>query len=103
ILTSPLPRAAQTAEITARCLKVKLKEEERLAPGFRLQELTVIVKRAREKDLMVVGHEPDFSLTIATLTGGHVKLAKGGVACVELESANSGQLLWLLPPQVAKV
>src|SRR5205823_5584209 len=34
ILTSPLPRAAQTAEIAAEHLEAKCREDRRLAPGF---------------------------------------------------------------------
>ncbi|MGZ4982976.1 MAG: phosphohistidine phosphatase SixA [Chthoniobacterales bacterium] len=103
ILTSPLPRAAQTAKITAKCLDVKLKEEAALSPGFGMKKLGAILKRAKDGDPMIVGHEPDFSVVIAALTGGEVDLAKGGAACVELESASSGRLVWLIPPRVAKV
>jgi phosphohistidine phosphatase len=33
--------------------------------------------------VLLVGHEPDFSNSLADLTGARVKLRKGGVACVE--------------------
>src|SRR5207245_1323191 len=39
ILTSPLPRASQTAEIAAEHLKSKCREDNRLAPGFGPAEL----------------------------------------------------------------
>jgi len=48
---------------------------------------------------MLVGHEPDFSSAIASLTGGSVKLAKAGVALLELE-AGKGRLRWLFPPKI---
>src|SRR5438046_2369679 len=38
IVTSPLPRAAQTAEIAADYLKPKLRKDELLAPGFGMSE-----------------------------------------------------------------
>ena len=50
---------------------------------------------------MLVGHEPDFSSAIASLTGGNVKLSKAGVALVELDSGK-GKLRWLFPPKIAK-
>src|SRR5437762_13280768 len=40
IVTSPLPRAAQTAEIAADSLKAKVRKDESLAPGFRSEEHT---------------------------------------------------------------
>jgi phosphohistidine phosphatase SixA len=52
---------------------------------------------------MVVGHEPDFSRTIAQLTGGEIKLSKAGIALLELDrSWRNGRLLWLIPPRIAK-
>src|SRR2546423_7709783 len=42
IVTSPLPRAAQTAEIAADHLKAKLRQDELLAPGFGLSELRTV-------------------------------------------------------------
>jgi phosphohistidine phosphatase len=103
ILSSPLPRAWETAEITAKCLDVKLKEEPALKPGFGIREVAAILKRVKDDDLMIVGHEPDFSATIAALTGARIDLAKGGAACVELESASNGRLVWLMPAKVAKI
>src|SRR6266481_7389445 len=45
ILTSPLPRAAQTAEIAAQHLEVKCREEQRLAPGFGAAELEQLINK----------------------------------------------------------
>ena len=103
ILSSPLPRAWETAEITARILDVKLKEESALGSGFGVSDVAAMLERAKDGDLMIVGHEPDFSAAIAALTGARIDLVKGAVACVELESAKSGELIWLMPPKVAKV
>jgi phosphohistidine phosphatase len=53
--------------------------------------------------MMLVGHEPDFSLTISALTGGgRILLKKGGLARVDLTSSEplQGELVWLLPPKV---
>jgi phosphohistidine phosphatase len=103
IVTSPLPRASQTAEIAAEHLKVKSRKDKLLAPGFGRQELERILKKYPAENLMVVGHEPDFSHTIEQLTGGSLKLSKAGIALVELDrSWRTGRLLWLFPPRVAK-
>lgn len=103
ILTSPLPRAQQTGEIAARHLNVDLREERALGKGFSAARLREILKRNKVEELMIVGHEPDFTAVIRALTGGDVKLAKGGVARVDLEEgADAGQLIWLLPSRLAK-
>src|ERR1043166_6181548 len=39
IITSPLPRALQTAEAAAEELKTKLRQDEALEPGFGITEL----------------------------------------------------------------
>lgn len=103
LLSSPLPRAWQTAEIAGYHLKLKCREEKRLAPGFGKRELECILQEYDGKDLMIVGHEPDFSGAIAAVTGASVKLAKGGVALVEMyPAALRGKLHWLFPPKFAR-
>ncbi len=103
ILSSPLPRAWQTAEIAAEFLEVELQREDALSKGFTPAQLRKIIARAAGRDLMIVGHEPGFGIAIRALTGGDVKLAKGGLALIDLdEEAQSGRLVWLLPPKVAR-
>jgi phosphohistidine phosphatase len=104
ILTSPLPRARQTADIVAKRFKLHVREEEALAAGFNESDLKDLVRKYCVDNLMVVGHEPDFTHVIAKLTGADCKLSKGGLALVELdEKKMEGQLLWLFPPKIAKV
>ncbi|HLF28800.1 MAG TPA: phosphohistidine phosphatase SixA [Anaerolineae bacterium] len=103
ILSSPLVRAWQTAEAVAKRLNLEVNGEPALAPGFDVKRLRAIVRRHAQADaLMLVGHEPDFSGTIAHLIGGgRVVLKKGGVARVDLDSLDplSGALVWLLAPK----
>src|SRR5450432_2758171 len=98
ILTSPLPRATQTADIAAEHLKTRVREEKLLAPGFRVEDLMRLLRKYPQQVLMLVGHEPDFTLTITALTGASVKLSKAGVALVDL-NLQKGKLLWLFPPK----
>ena len=51
---------------------------------------------AHEGDVLVVGHEPDFSQVVHDLTGARVDFKKGGVAAVRLGA--SPELLVLLRP-----
>lgn len=106
ILTSPLVRARQTAAIVARALTLEdaLADDDRLAPGFGIEELGSIMREHRDTAaLMLVGHEPDFSTVIAAcIGGGRVDCKKGGLARVDFLDASSqkGLLVWLLPPRV---
>jgi phosphohistidine phosphatase len=103
IVTSPLPRAAQTAEIAADYLKAKLRKDELLAPGFGSSKLPTVLKRHGARVLMLVGHEPDFTQVISELTGASLKLSKAGVALVDLDpESEEGKLLWLFPPKFAR-
>jgi phosphohistidine phosphatase len=102
IVTSPLPRASQTAEIAGEYLRQKIRENPLLRPGFDAGKLKKVLKDFSGNSLMVVGHEPDFTQTIFQLTGGDTKLSKAGVALVELDTATmKGELRWLLPPKFA--
>lgn len=106
IITSPLVRARQTAEIVARRMEMEnsLFEDPRLAPGFGIEELSEIVKeQSGAEGLILVGHEPDFSETISMLIGGgSLVCKKGSLARVDLTSLDplQGDLVWLIPPKV---
>jgi phosphohistidine phosphatase len=106
IITSPLVRALQTAQIVAMRLNVedKLIQDERLAPGFDLQKLSeVLATHPGAETVMLVGHEPDFSETISSLIGGgSVVCKKGGLARVDRASQAPliWELVWLMPPKV---
>ena len=103
VVTSPLPRASQTAEVAAEQLKTKLRQDEALEPGFGISELRNVLKRHRSKVLLLVGHEPDLSSVISALTGASLKLSKAGVALVDIDpEAQEGRLLWLFPPKFAR-
>ena len=104
IITSPLVRAKQTAEIVARKLNCPLVEDKRLEPGFNDEQLEkILLDHPDANAVMFVGHEPDFSETISALIGGgNIVCKKGGLALVELPTAHSkrGELVWLVPPKV---
>jgi phosphohistidine phosphatase len=78
-LSSPKERAVETARIAAEPLGIEVDIAEQLRGGaFDPLELA-----AGRGEVLLVGHEPDFSATIAELTGARVKLKKGGLAAVE--------------------
>ena len=78
-LTSPRVRARDTAEIACRELDVEAEQTDALRGGeFDIADLT-----AGRGDVLLVGHEPDFSRAIQTATGGRVRMKKGGLAAVD--------------------
>jgi phosphohistidine phosphatase len=103
-VTSPLARARRTAEIVAEDLgfEDRLVEDERLAPGFDVRRLEQVLAAHGPADaLLLVGHEPDFSETVAELIGGgEIVMKKGGLARVDVTApvAGGGELVWLLTP-----
>ncbi len=106
VVSSPLLRARQTADIAAEELAHApgVVEDERLAGDFDREALALLLDDlGRPRRALLVGHEPDFSLTVGELTGGRVICKKGGLARVDIddEAALRGQLVWLLPPRLA--
>jgi phosphohistidine phosphatase len=103
IVSSPLPRARQTADVVADRFKMHVREQEALGHGFDVAGLKEVLRRYPVDNLMIVGHEPSFTEVIAALTGADCKLSKAGVAMVDLdEEKMKGRLLWLFPPKFAK-
>jgi phosphohistidine phosphatase len=106
IITSPLKRAKETAEIVAERLDAadRVMEDDRLAGGFDAAHLALLLgERDAKESIMLVGHEPDFSKTIVQLIGGgSVDLKKGGLARIDIDDPKipAGDLLWLIPPKV---
>ncbi|MGI9019092.1 MAG: SixA phosphatase family protein [Solirubrobacterales bacterium] len=78
-LASPKVRAADTAAITCRALGLEPERTDALRGGdFDPAEMA-----AGRENVLLVGHEPDFSRAIAIATGGRVKLGKGGLAAID--------------------
>lgn len=78
-LASPRVRAAETARLACDQLGLAVETAAELSGGaFDSQALT-----AGRGDVLLVGHEPDFSAEVARLTGARVKMRKGGLAIVD--------------------
>lgn len=89
-LTSPKVRAAETARLACEALRAGAETAEELRGGrFDSQALA-----AGRGNVLLVGHEPDFSGEVGRLTGGKVKMRKGGLAIVD-----GGTLIALLRPR----
>ena len=88
-LTSPKQRALQTAQLACEPLGVPVSVEPALSgEPFDVQQLI-----AGLGNVLLVGHDPSFSLTLHDLTGAQARLRKGGVAAI-----SKGELIALLRP-----
>jgi phosphohistidine phosphatase len=88
-LTSPKVRARETAELCCQELGCEVTVEPALQGGpFDPREVA-----AGFDEVLLVGHDPDFSMAIHTMTGAQVRLKKGGLAAV-----HKGELIVLLRP-----
>lgn len=101
VLSSPLPRALETAEILARVLGLpKPRTSDLLLPDADAERLLPSLRAAVPA---LVGHEPSLSRAVSRLIGGGaVSLKKAGMAFVETTSASRGTLRLLLPPAVLR-
>ena len=83
-------RALETARLACEQLGVEVTEDERLAGGpFDPRA----VAAGLGEEVMLVGHEPDFSMALHRMTGAQVRMKKGGLAGVD-----RGELKVLLRP-----
>jgi phosphohistidine phosphatase len=78
-LTSPKARAHRTADLACQVLGVQVEIDARLAGG----DFDPLELAAGRGEVMLVGHEPDFSGAVATVTGSRVKMKKGGIAAID--------------------
>jgi phosphohistidine phosphatase len=86
---SPKLRAQQTAQLVCEPLGVPVTIEPALSgEPFDVHELT-----AGFEDVLIVGHDPSFTLTLHDLTGAQARLKKGGLAGIA-----KGELVVLLRP-----
>lgn len=106
VVSSPLLRARETAEILARrWSSAKRDESEALGSGSRT-EFENELKRLPEKEVVAaVGHEPYLSEWTAAWLGARSGAAfafkKGGVALIDFDgevSKNAGRLVFFLAP-----
>jgi phosphohistidine phosphatase len=83
VLSSPLLRARETAAAIAKAAGAELRVDERLAPGTNAALLLETVDGASEP-VVAVGHQPDCSEIVASLTGEEREFPPAGLARLEL-------------------
>ena len=89
-VSSPKARARDTARLACEPLDVEVSEDRRLEGGpFDVGEVTA----GLGDEVLLVGHDPDFSMAVHSTTGAQVRMSKGGMAGID-----RGELKVLLRP-----
>jgi phosphohistidine phosphatase len=110
ILTSPLTRAKQTAEILAESVKGRpsIVTTDSLAPsGTAAAVIQEVGKHARKGSLALVGHEPNIGELAARLIGARspIEFKKGAVCRIDfdvLPPKGTGMLRWFVTPRMLR-
>ena len=110
IITSPLVRTKQTAEIFAQHLpsKPSMSTSDSLAPaGSPAGVVQDVVKHARKGRIALVGHEPNLGELAARLIGAKtpIEFKKGGICRIDFEvlpPKGTGQLRWFVTPKMLR-
>ena len=110
VVTSPLVRARQTAELLARAAErpLPLTVMDELSPGYPPSEvLTQVRKLGDLQRVALVGHEPDLGYLAAHLVGAKRPLPfkKGGICRIDVTWGRPprGTLVWFLPPKILRL
>jgi phosphohistidine phosphatase len=108
IVSSPLKRAVQTAEVARKTLKYKgeIIKTKTLEPGGSVQQVWDEIREHRDKAyVMLVGHNPLFSQLAAYLLGSddlQIDFKKGGLMKIHFEHfppVPRGVLCWYTTPK----
>jgi len=111
ILTSPLTRAAETAQILSEASEREVKTEtfDALAPGHSFRTLIErLASLPAEETVALVGHEPDLGKLAGVLLIGApaaLPLKKAGACVISFEgpvAPGAGHLEWFLTPGVLR-
>lgn len=110
IITSPLVRTRQSADVFAETLKSKpsVSTSDALAPaGTPAGVIQEIGKHVRKGRIAVVGHEPNIGELAARLIGARipVEFKKGAICRIDFETfppKGSGQLRWFVTPKMLR-
>ena len=113
ILTSPLKRAQQTADLVARQFKAqkKVRQVKELSPEGSKSDLYRMLSSFKEEtSLLIVGHNPYLSEMISEMVTdgkyGRIDVKKGGVAKIRVTNSTpkfKGELRWLITPRLLKL
>ena len=106
VLTSPLVRCRQTAELVAGAAGCPVEDDPRLAPGTSASDLLdLVLEHPDAATIVACTHQPGLTYALADLTGcGHVGFKRPGAAVIEIEAPRlgAGRLVAVLPPRILR-
>jgi phosphohistidine phosphatase len=111
VLTSPLRRAVETAELLAEACdrEVPVESFAALAPGHSYRGvLARLAELGQDEVVALVGHEPDLGKLAGVMLLGApaaLPLKKAGACVISFAgpvSAGTGRLEWFLPPRALR-
>ena len=83
VVSSPLLRARETADLIARACRLESAPDDNLAPGATTETLRLAASDKGDT-VVAVGHQPDCSEIVFDLTGRDARFPPAGVAELEL-------------------
>ena len=103
IVSSPLIRAKETAELLGAALRIDAQVDDAAGPGFNAQNVESLVSKYSGADLVIVSHEPGLSLAVWEISGASVVMPPACIAAIELTDPATlrGRLLRLVPPIIS--
>jgi phosphohistidine phosphatase len=112
VVSSPLVRAKETAEIVVESLNIKepTREWKHLEPDGSIEGLMRQLQKHQEKtSVLLVGHQPFLGFLACYLIFGSEKVSlafkKGGICCIRVDEfppKAGGELVWMLPPKILR-
>ncbi|MFN5061073.1 MAG: SixA phosphatase family protein [Chloroflexota bacterium] len=98
IITSPLYRTRQTADIIGHSYQISPIVDERVSPGFEVNAMQQIVQQVRRPRVLIVGHEPDLGWMVTATTNQRVSVSRASLIRLDGEPGR-WQLGFHLSPQ----
>jgi len=110
VVTSPLVRAKQTAELVAGAMNPRppIVTADSLTPDGNYQEIIAdLEKQGKRTRIAIVGHEPGIGEFAARLIGSRhsIEFKKGAVCRIDVDAlppSGPGDLRWLLPTKILR-
>ena len=106
VVTSPLVRCRQTAELVAAAAGCPLVDDVRLAPGTSASDLLeLLIENPDAGTVLACTHQPGLTYALADLTGcGQIGFRRPGAAVIDIEAPRlgAGRLIAVLPPRVLR-
>lgn len=104
LVSSPLVRARQTAELVGERLGLAVVLDGRVAGGLDAAGVeAILADHGSPGRPILVGHDPDLSDLVTSLTGAAAPMRKGAFARIDIDrpiEPGTGVLAFLLPPEI---